>query len=463
MAPHPGGRQGSEDPGLPGRCAPPGPRGQDVHGRVAWPLDQGGLGDRVRGPGGDGSSHEMNTLAAAPPKDLKEVASSLVRLGATSYGGPAIMGIMQAELQEKRKWVTKERFLEGLSVVNMVPGATATQLGIFLGYARGGWWGGLIGGVCFVTPAFVIMLVLTIAYASLGLTPIALGALYGLGPVVLALFALAVYRLAKSAAGTGTEMAIGVAAALASAGTSLGIVAILILAGCAGLLFLQPKKPGIQMRALASALILVVLSAPWWLNPAGFAWSGTARVPDPRSLLDIGAYFLKVGAFTIGGGLTMIAFIQDQVVGQFGWLTPREFIDGLALGQLTPGPVLMIAAYVGYKLAGLAGAAVAAAAAFLPSFVIMLAILPVLDRVRQMAWMKASMRGMSPAVIGVLAVSLVRLAPAALPDPLALLILIGTIVAALSFRVGAFKLMLGGAVLGVVRSWLPASLLTRPF
>src|SRR5499426_4580649 len=94
---------------------------------MAWPLDQGGLGDGVRGPGGDRSSHEMNTLTAVPPKDLKEVASSLVRLGATSYGGPAIMGIMQAELQEKRKWVTKERFLEGLSVANMVPGATATQ------------------------------------------------------------------------------------------------------------------------------------------------------------------------------------------------------------------------------------------------------------------------------------------------------------------------------------------------
>ena len=96
--------------------------------------------------------------------------------------------------------------------------------------------------------------------------------------------------------------------------------------------------------------------------------------------------FPAVGAFTIGGGLTMIAFIQDQVVRQFGWLTPREFVDGLALGQLTPGPVLMIAAYVGYKVAGIGGAATAATAAFLPSFVIMLALLPVLDRVRQLAW-----------------------------------------------------------------------------
>ena len=159
----------------------------------------------------------------------------------------------------------------------------------------------------------------------------------------------------------------------------------------------------------------------------------------------------------------MVAFIQDQVVSQFGWLTPREFIDGLALGQLTPGPVLMIAAYVGYKLAGVAGAAVAATAAFLPSFIIMLAILPILARVRQMMWVKAVMKGMGPAVIGVLAVSLIRLAPAAVPDPLALAILIATIVGAMAFRIGAFRLMFGGAVVGALRDQLPLGALTRHF
>src|SRR5215813_9030225 len=402
---------------------------------MAWPLDQGGLGDGVRGPGGDRSSHEMNTLTAVPPKDLKEVASSLLRLGATSYGGPAIMGIMQAELQERRKWVSKERFLEGLSVANMLPGATATQLGIFLGYARGGWWGGLIGGLCFVLPAFLIMLGLTIAYASLSVAPVARSALYGLGPVVIGLFAFAVYRLGKSAMSTTQEMAIGVLAAVASGVTPVGIVAILILAGLAGFVLFHSRRFATVL--VCAAAFMAVLVAAWWFNSSAAGAPVARAVPDTRSLVEIGAYFLKVGAFTIGGGLTMIAFIQDQVVGQFGWLTPREFVDGLALGQLTPSPVLMIAAYVGYKLAGLAGAAVAAAAAFLPSFVIMLAILPVLDRIRQLAWMKAMMRGMAPAVLGVLIVSLVRISPAAIPDPLALLILIATIAASLAYRVGA--------------------------
>jgi chromate transporter len=399
-----------------------------------------------------------------PEQESKDVAITMFKLGATSYGGPAIMGFMQAELQDRRKWVSKERFLEGLTVANMVPGATATQLGIFLAYARGGWWSGLLGGVCFVLPAFVIMLALTIGYAYVGVTPMARRALYGLGPVVIGLFAIALYRLGKTSASTVPEAVIGLVAAALSMTTRLGIVAILVLAGGAGLLLFYRGTSLAQVRAVTGLAGLAVLSIAWWASTSsGPGADAGGWTPDPKSLLDLGLYFLKVGAFTIGGGLTMIAFIQDQVVGQFGWLTPREFIDGLALGQLTPGPVLMIAAYVGYKLAGVAGAAVAATAAFLPSFVIMLAILPVLDRVRQLACVKAVMRGMGPAVIGVLAVSLIRLSPAAVPDPLALAILIGTLAAAMALRVGAFKLMFGGAAVGVLRSQLPLGVLTRPF
>src|SRR5919108_4580530 len=129
----------------------------------------------------------------------KEIATSFLKVGATAYGGPAIMGVMQAEFQERRQWVTKPRFLEGLALVNVLPGATATQLGIFLGYVRAGWWGGLLAGLCFAAPAFVVMLILAVAYATLGVSPLLRGALYGLGPVVLAIFVSAVFRLGKSA------------------------------------------------------------------------------------------------------------------------------------------------------------------------------------------------------------------------------------------------------------------------
>src|SRR3981081_534122 len=141
-------------------------------------------------------------------KTWRNIATTFFKLGITSYGGPAIMGIMQTELQERRQWVTRERFLEGLSLVNMLPGATATQLGIFLGYARGGWWGGLLGGICSVVPSFLVMRALTVAYASLGVTPIVRDALYGLGPVVLGIFVMAVYRLGRTAARTAPQAVI---------------------------------------------------------------------------------------------------------------------------------------------------------------------------------------------------------------------------------------------------------------
>src|SRR5207245_2453770 len=140
----------------------------------------------------------------------------------------------QAELQEKRQWVSKERFVEGLSLVNMLPGASAAQLSMFLGYARGGWWGGLLGGLCFVLPGFFILLALTMGYAALGVTPIMRGALYGLGPVVLGIYLVAVYRLGRAAVSTFSQALVAVAAAAAVIFSPIGIAATLLLAGGTG-------------------------------------------------------------------------------------------------------------------------------------------------------------------------------------------------------------------------------------
>ena len=309
----------------------------------------------------------VTTKHADFARNWKDIAAGFLKLGVTAYGGPAIMGIMQAELQDKRQWVSKERFVEGLSLVNMLPGAGATQLGIFLGYARGGWWGGLLAGLCFVLPAFCIMLVLTMAYATLGVTPIIRGALYGLGPVVLGIFLVAVYRLGRSAVNTISQAMIAIAAASALLFSPLGMAPILLLAGGMGLLLFHSKKVGTVVLVLSTAL-LGILQFPLWSTSAPVLLMPQGASPA-AGLTDIGVFFFKVGAFTFGGGLTMIVFIQDHVVNQLHWLTPQEFIDGLALGQFTPGPILMVAAYVGYKVMGIAGAVVGAAAIFLPSFI----------------------------------------------------------------------------------------------
>jgi chromate transporter len=383
---------------------------------------------------------------------LTEIARAFLKLGATSYGGFAIIGIMQGELQERRGWVSKPRFVEGLAVVNMLPGATATQMALFLAYARGGWWGAVVGGLGFVLPAFVIMLALSLAYATVGVSPVVRGALYGLGPVVIGLFLVALYRLGRATIRGVAQAAIALAAALALLASPLGVAGVLTLAGVAGLLLFHRRTP----RVLAVAAVVVALVAVYaWRSPSITVTAATAAADGrPATLAEIAAFFFQVGAFTVGGGLAMLAFIQQQVVEQFHWLTPREFVDGLALGQLTPGPILMLAAYVGFKVAGVAGGAVAAGAAFLPSFLIMLAVLPVLDRVRALGWVRAVMDGMGPAVIGLLAVALVRLAPHAVPDvtPAAMLLL--TVAALLLSRLGPFRLMLAGGLAGVLRDRL---------
>jgi len=380
----------------------------------------------------------------------KEIALGFLKIGATAYGGPAIMGVMQAEFQERRQWTTKPHFLEGLALVNVLPGATATQLGIFLGHVRGGWWGGLLAGLCFAAPAFVVMLGLTVAYAAFGVSPIVRGALYGLGPVVLAIFFAALFRLGKSAVRSWTQALIAAGAAVAALVSPLGAAAILLLAGGVGLFLFHGKRAGvIALVALMIALALLPLVAVSPLAPPATA----APVP---SLPRIAALFAAIGAFTFGGGLSMIALMEEHVVDRLHWLTPREFVDGLALGQLMPGPVLMVAAYVGYKTLGLGGALVAAAASFLPSFALMLALLPVFDRVRNLAWARAAMQGIVPSVIGVMAVALARMAPHAAPDPPAIVALVVTAVVLIVWRLAPLKVIAGGAVFGIVRDRLVA-------
>jgi chromate transporter len=364
------------------------------------------------------------------------------------------MGIMQAELQEKRRWISKERFVEGLALVNMLPGPGAIQLGIFLGYSRGGPWGGVLAGLCFMLPAFFIMLGLTLGYAAYGSTPLLKGALYGLGPVFIGVFLVAIYRLAKSMLTATVHLIIAISAAIAFGQGALGAVGLLAIAGGVGLCLFHSRKLGLIILAIIICVILLThfASGLWAVTtPVG---NGAVASRQTATLLDIGSFFFVVGAFSFGGGLSMIAFIQEQVVNHYHWLTQQQFIDGLALGQFSPGPILMVSAYIGYKLAGLAGAAVAAIGIFLPSFVLVLSILPVFERARHLLWAKAALKGIGPAVIGIITVSLFQMAPYALPDPLAIALMIGTVVALLVWRIGAIKLVLLGAGAGVLHGRL---------
>lgn len=382
----------------------------------------------------------------------REVIGTFLKLGAMSYGGPAIMGIMQTEVQEKRAWLPRERFIEGLALVNMLPGPGATQLGIFLGYTRAGWLGGMLAGLCFILPAFGIMLALTLLYSQLGALPRIRSVFYGVSPVVVGIFAVAAYRLGKAAVKDMIQAALALAGALALGLTPLGIVPTLLLAGTIGVALYGSRTWGSLATLVVAALVGLHHWGSGWLKVPGLSWFGfesAASSPAP-GLWHLGLFFFKVGAFTFGGGLSMLAFMQDQVVNQLHWLTPQQFLDGLALAQVTPGPILMLAAFVGYEVASIWGAVVAAGAIFIPSFILMLSALPMLERMKRIAWMKAALHGISPAVIGMIAVAIVQMLPKAVPDLLTGLLALVTVAALLIWRLSPLRLMAGGGAIGLV-------------
>lgn len=375
----------------------------------------------------------------------REIMGVFLKLGAMSYGGPAIMGMMQAEIQEKRGWLPKENFVEGLALVNMLPGAGATQLGIFLGFTRAGWWGGLLAGLCFVLPAFVIMLVLTWTYYRYGALPLMRGVFYGLTPVVVGIFAVAVQRLGRAAIKDAKQIGLALASALVLYFTTTGIVPVLLMAGALGVALYGAKTWGV-VAVLSLVLMYGVLQ---WMGGVLLA-PGASVDPSAAGVWDIGAFFFKVGAFTFGGGLSMLAFMQDQVVNQLHWLTQQQFLDGLALSQLTPGPILMVAAFVGYQKASFGGALVGAIAIFLPSFLLMLGILPMFERIKRIVWMKSALKGISPAVIGMIAVALVQMLPQAVPDWMTAVLAIATIALMIMRRSGPLPLMVAGGAIGLL-------------
>jgi len=379
----------------------------------------------------------------------QELASVFLKLGALSYGGSAMLGIMQAEIAERRRWLSNERYLDGVGIVNLLPGPPAVQLSILIGYDRGGWRGGILAGLSFMLPAFFILLGLTLAYSAYGTMAVAQGALYGMGMIVLAIFASAVYRLGQTALKRRGQIAIAIVAGLVAAGTNVGVASILLIAGCIGIVLYHARTQGLAALLVVSTLLGAIHLL---ISGTGDAHASLA-LSDPTqshpALIQLAAIFMKIGAVTFGGGIVMIALVQEQVVTQMQWLTEREFLDGLALGQLTPGPTLMIAAYVGYKVASIAGAVVSTLSMFLPEFVLMLALLPVLERFQHLQWIKPAMSGVSAAVIGCLVVTLFRLAPHAAPDLPSKCVLLAAVVVLCRWRLPPLPMILVAAMLGI--------------
>jgi len=303
----------------------------------------------------EGTADRSATEGLAPCT-LAELLFYFLRLGTTGFGGPiALVGYMQRDLVEKRRWISRQEYVEGLALAQLAPGPLAAQLAIYLGWLRGGVTGASLVGVGFVLPSFVMVLAISALYLRYGGLAWMQGAFYGIGAAVIAIIARSAYKLVRmTLARDGLLWALFGVSALVTASTESELVWVFALCGVAALI---ARMTGRLPRPRA-ALGLV----PLW------SVTGLHGVATPGLLVRVFIYFAEAGAFVFGSGLAIVPFLYGGVVGNFHWLTERQFLDAVAVAMITPGPVVITVAFIGYLVAGAAGASLAALGVFLPCY-----------------------------------------------------------------------------------------------
>lgn len=360
---------------------------------------------------------------------LTELALLFVRLGATAFGGPAVhVAIMQEEVVVRRKWLTEERFLDLLGATNLIPGPNSTEMAIHIGFERRRWAGLVVAGVAFIVPAMLITAALGWVYVRYGTVPSARWLLYGVKPVILGIVVQAILGLAPKAAKTGWLRALGVVAVAAYA---LGVHELAVLFG-AGVLTMVAGRRSEGLSAFAPVVPGLVVGA---LAP---------------SLSSIFLVFLKIGSVLFGSGYVLLAFLRSDLVLRLHWLTEAQLLDAVAVGQITPGPVFTTATFVGWLLAGWAGALVATLGIFLPAFVFVAISGPLVPRLRRSPAASAFLDGVNVASLALMAVVTAQLARAALVDRWTIALGLVAAVLLVRFKVGATTLIALGAGAGFV-------------
>ncbi len=302
------------------------------------------------------------TEAAAPRGRAGEVARLFLKLGVIGFGGPAAhIALMEDEVVRRRRWLTREQFLDLLGATNLIPGPNSTEMAIHVGFVRAGWPGLVAGGACFILPAMLITMGLAMAYSRYGRLPEAGWILYGVKPVIIAVVVQAVWGLARKAIGTPLAAATALAVLVLALRGANEVV--LLFAAALGLPLLRSVVAAGNARTLVPpGLLGLAFAGPSALAPATAAGAGPL-------LPQLALVFLKVGSILFGSGYVLLAFLRPDLVERTGWLTDGQLLDAVAVGQFTPGPVLTTATFVGYLLARVPGAIVATVAIFLPSFV----------------------------------------------------------------------------------------------
>ncbi len=375
---------------------------------------------------------------------MKELALLFLRLGTTAFGGPAAhIAIMEDEVVRRRRWLTCERFLDLLGATNLIPGPNSTEMAIHIGHHQAGWPGLVVAGACFIAPASLITLALAWAYVHLGTRPQAAALLYGVKPVIIAVVLQALWGLARTAVKT---KALAALALLAVAANACGVNELVILLA-AGAVAAAGRSISERPARRAAGLALGVAgrdSIARAVTGAGAA----AAVTVPFSLVGLFLFFLKVGSILFGSGYVLLAFLRADLVDHWHWLTDGQLLDAIAIGQITPGPVFSTAAFVGYLLGGVPGAAVATTGIFLPSFFFVAVSGPLVPRLRRSPIAGAFLDGVIVGSLALMAVVTFVLARTAVVDAITALIAAGSAFVLLRFRLNSAWLVLGGALVG---------------
>lgn len=363
---------------------------------------------------------------------LRELALYFLRLGSFGFGGPiALVGQMERELVAGKAWLTRDEMRDAIAVCQSLPGPLAIQVGIFIGYLRGGYWGGWLGGWAFILPNFIIVVVLAALYVAFGGLPWITSVFYGVSPAVIALIAHSNWRLAKLGMRDAFQWTIAAAAFVVTVALQAEVALTFIVAGLLGVAWYG--------TAFARGGSLAVAALP------------AAPVAPTLPLIGkILAFFLKAGSLTFGSGLVIVPFLEKGIVEQTGWLDQHQFLIAVAIGMVSPGPVVITATFVGYLVAGFWGAAAATAGIFLPSFILVLLVAPVLIKRGANPNVKGFVSGAYAAAIGTIAGACVLLGKIAIGDWLTVLIAGVSLLVLFKWKIPNPALMAVAALIGLV-------------
>jgi chromate transporter len=379
----------------------------------------------------------MTTATQPVPGRMVELVIYFLRLGLLGFGGPvALVGQMERELVAERGWLSKEEMRESIAICQSLPGPLAIQVGIYIAYLRGGFWGAWVGGWAFIFPNFVIVAALGALYVYLGdLQPVT-AIFYGVSPAVIALIVHSCYRLAKLGMEDWLQWAIAAACLVVTVILQAEVALLFIGAGLVGILYYGSvfrRRPPIALQ---------IAAVP--------ALAQLAPVASGSTLGKLLLFFLKAGSLTFGSGLVIVPFLEQGLVQQYGWLDQRQFLIAVAVGMISPGPVVITATFVGYLVAGFWGSLVSTVGIFLPSFILVLVAAPLLARYRLNPNVQGFVKGAYAAAIGTILGACILLGRIAIGDWLTVLIGLGSLAVLFRWKVNNPLLIAATAVVGLI-------------